>query len=60
VCLKVESPGPLVAGDALLGRISADVVAGELGAPRLTDLTPQEWLESTPLMRALRRRLQRE
>lgn len=42
-------------GDALLGRVSGEVVAGALGAPTLTELTPVEWLESTPLMRRLRR-----
>ena len=42
-------------GDMLLGRISTDVVAEALGATPLTGLSPSEWLEGTPLMRALRR-----
>lgn len=46
-----------LAGDLMLGRVPDEVVAGELGAPKHTDLTPEEWLEATPLMRALRRRL---
>jgi hypothetical protein len=45
-----------MAGDLLLGRVPDEVVARELDAPAHTDLTPQEWLEATPLMRALRRR----
>lgn len=44
-------------GDLLLGRIPTDVVAGALGAPALTDVTPEVWLEATPLMRALRARV---
>ena len=43
-------------GDLLLGRVSTDIVAEAFGAPALTDLTPVDWLEGTPLMRALRRR----
>jgi hypothetical protein len=46
-CLQIH-------GDLLLGRIPTEVVADALGATPLTDLTPQEWLEGTPLMRALR------
>jgi hypothetical protein len=42
-------------GDLLLGRMSADLVARTVGAPSTCDLTPMQWLESTPLMRALRR-----
>jgi hypothetical protein len=45
-----------VAGDQLLGRPSGDVLALEVGGPALQDLSPQEWLEATPLMRALRAR----
>ena len=43
-------------GDLLLDRPSAELVAEAVGAPALIDLTPEEWLESTPLMRALRAR----
>jgi hypothetical protein len=45
-----------VAGDLVLGRVSAELVAMAVGGPSLTDFTPEEWLESTTLMRALRRR----
>ena len=41
-------------GDLVLGRLSTDIVAQALGAPALTDLNPIDWLEATPLMRALR------
>lgn len=47
-------------GDTLLGRPNADIVAEELGAPPLSALTPLTWLESTPLMRALRARTARD
>lgn len=43
-------------GDLLQGRISTEVVAEALGATPLTELTAREWLDGTPLMRALRRR----
>jgi hypothetical protein len=43
-------------GDHLLGRLSTSEIAEKLGAPPLSSLTPTEWLEATPLMRALRRR----
>lgn len=43
-------------GDLLLGRVPTDLVVHSLGAPALTDLTPSQWLEATPLMRALRAR----
>ena len=43
-------------GDSLLGRPNADLVAEQAGAPPLSELTPSTWLESTPLMRALRAR----
>lgn len=42
-----------IACDALLGRQSGELIAHDLGLPNITDLTPQEWLESTPLMRKL-------
>lgn len=42
--------------DLLAGRIPADIIAEALGATPLTELTAREWLEGTPLMRALRRR----
>lgn len=45
-----------MAGDLLLGRVPADLVARAVGGPSLTALTAEEWLESTTLMRALRRR----
>lgn len=40
--------------DALLGRVSGELLADELGVVRTIDLNPLEWLESTPLMRRLR------
>ena len=43
-------------GDLLLSRISTEMVADAFGATPLTELTPREWLDGTPLMRALRRR----
>jgi hypothetical protein len=43
------------AGDALLGRVSGEVLAAEIGAPRIVELDACVWLESTPLMRRLRR-----
>lgn len=46
-------------GDLLLGRFPSDVIAIALGATPLTDLTPSEWLEGTPLMRGLVRELHR-
>lgn len=45
-----------MAGDLLLGRVPDEVVAGELGAPAHTELSPETWLNGTSLMRALRRR----
>ncbi|MHA3838270.1 hypothetical protein ACXR8F_21360 [Terrabacter sp. AAH1] len=42
-------------GDAMLGRVSAEAVAEAAGATSLCQLSPREWLESTPLMRRLRR-----
>jgi hypothetical protein len=42
-------------GDAYYGRVNGDVVAEALGAPTLSDVSPEQWLESTPLMRRLRR-----
>lgn len=47
-------------GDHLLGRRSTSEIAEALGAPPLSALTPTEWLEATPLMRALRRRASRQ
>jgi hypothetical protein len=41
-------------GDAYYGRVSGDVAAEASGAPALSDVTPEAWLESTPLMRRLR------
>ena len=43
-------------GDEMLGRVSTDIVAESAGATPLRDLTPQAWLEGSPLMRALRGR----
>ncbi|MEX1907266.1 hypothetical protein L6241_03015 [Janibacter sp. Y6] len=45
--------------DAAIGRVSAHELAQEAGAPSTTDLTPDEWLEGTPLMRAVRAELAR-
>jgi hypothetical protein len=46
------------AGDQLLfGNPGADVLAAAAGGPAWSDLSPEQWLESTPLMRALRRQL---
>lgn len=43
-------------GDEMLGRVPTDTVAESAGVTPLRDLTPQAWLEGSPLMRALRRR----
>jgi hypothetical protein len=46
-----------IVGDLLLGDISPKLVAPAAEAPAVrtvTDLTPMEWLEGTPLMRRLR------
>lgn len=40
----------------LFGDPGGDALAAALGAPTWDDLTAETWLESTPLMRALRRR----
>jgi hypothetical protein len=45
-----------VMGDSLLEQPNADLVAEQAGAPPLSALPPSTWLESTPLMRALRAR----
>lgn len=45
-----------MAGDLMLGRVPTELVAMAAGGPSLNDLTPEEWLEATTLMRALRRR----
>lgn len=42
-------------GETALGRVPAEVLLEDLGVPTLPDLEPDEWLESTPLMRALQR-----
>jgi len=43
-------------GDQLLfGDPPGEVLAAELGGPAWGELTAEEWLESTPLMRTLRR-----
>jgi len=45
-------------GDQLLfDDPGGEVLAAEVGGPSWAGLTVEEWLESTPLMRALRRRL---
>ena len=44
-------------GDVMLGSVPAAALELELGQPWIVDLSPEEWLEATPLMRALRRRL---
>jgi hypothetical protein len=41
-------------GDALMGTVSGDVLAAELGIGTLDDVTPSAWLASTPLHRRLR------
>ena len=41
-------------GDLALGRVSGDLLAASLGDTPLHEMTPQEWLDSTPLMRRLR------
>ena len=47
-----------ILGDQFLyGEPGADVLGLGLGGPSWGDLTAEEWLESTPLMRSLRRRL---
>ena len=46
-------------GDQLLfGDPGGDVLAVDAGGPTWGELSAEEWLEATPLMRALRRRLQ--
>ena len=42
--------------DVLLDQPNTDLLADKAGAPPLSELTPAEWLEGTPLMRALRAR----
>lgn len=42
------------AGDALLGRVSGEILVAAAGGPAVADLAPSDWLESTPLMRRLR------
>ena len=44
-------------GELLLGRRPAMLAALDAGAPATADLDPLVWLEATPLMRRLRRRL---
>jgi len=47
-----------ILGDQLLFDDPSDELLGiEAGGPAWSDLTAEQWLESTPLMRALRRRL---
>lgn len=47
-------------GDRLLfGEPGGELLAASLGGPAWSELTAAEWLESTPLMRALRRRATR-
>lgn len=41
-------------GDVLRGKVNGDLLSQHFGAPAVTDLSPIEWLESTPLMRRLR------
>lgn len=41
-------------GDAYYGKANGEVIAEALGAPSLSDVTPIDWLEATPLMRRLR------
>lgn len=43
--------------DIFLLGTSSESLAREIGAPDIADLPANEWLESTPLMRALRREL---
>lgn len=45
-----------VGDQVLFGDPGADVLAVAAGGPRWSDLDAEVWLESTPLMRALRRR----
>ena len=46
-------------GDQLLfGEPGGDVLAVDAGGPTWGELSAEEWLEATPLMRTLRRRLQ--
>lgn len=42
-------------GDAFLGRVSAGVLVDDLGIGSLASVDARDWLESTPLMRRLRR-----
>jgi hypothetical protein len=41
--------------DAARGKASYAVIAHDAGAPRVADLDPLSWLESTPLIRRLRK-----
>lgn len=51
-CARIQAFGDL----CLFGDPGGDALAVELGGPTWDDLTAETWLESTPLMRALRRR----
>lgn len=42
-----------VAVDALQGRVSGDLLSMELGVPLVHEMEPNDWLESTPLVRRL-------
>lgn len=44
------------ATDLQLGRLPVNLVAESLGATSLADVSPEVWLASTPLVRALRAR----
>lgn len=43
-----------IAVDVELGRVHGELIARSLGFPTIADLTAEEWLEATPLMRRLR------
>jgi hypothetical protein len=46
--------------DAIRGEVSFAVMAHQAGAPRVADLDPIVWLESTPLIRRLRQLIDNE
>jgi hypothetical protein len=52
-CLLLESSRVL--SEALAGRVAGELLVSELGGVSMAELTPSEWLESTSLMRRLRR-----
>lgn len=46
-----------IASDGLLGQVNADLLARQLGDVPVEDMNPEQWLETTELVRTLRRAL---